>query len=45
MNFTQGRAGAAMSSTAQLHGRYRHNPEAVVYCDQDRENAGEDQVR
>lgn len=45
MNFSQGHADAAMSSTARQHSRYRHSQNAVFYLDEDRTEAGEDQVR
>ena len=45
MNFSEGRADVAMSSTARLHSRYRHSQNAEMYLDEDRLDAGEDQVR
>ena len=45
MNFRQGRADAAMHSTAQAHSSYRRSPGAVSYQEEDRKNSGEDEVK
>lgn len=44
MNFSKGRADAAMSSTAEAHSRYRQSQIVESYRDEDRENAREDEV-
>jgi Mg-chelatase subunit ChlD len=44
MNFSVGRASAAMSSAAQAHIRYRNNRGVPSFQDEDRKNAGEDEV-
>lgn len=45
MNFAAGRADAAMSSTAQAHMRYRNSRGVSSFLDEDRKDAGEDEVK
>lgn len=45
MNFFVGHAEPAMSSTAKAHRDYRHSLDAVSYQDEDRKDAGEDDVK
>lgn len=45
MNFSRGRAGAAMASTAERHRMYRNSKETIDYEQSDRDSAGEDEIR
>ncbi len=45
LNFMAGHGGKAMLSTARLHQKYRTSKSQVEYTDQDRNDAGEDQVK
>jgi len=44
MNFSAGRAGVAMRSTAHLHNLYRQGMQAPAFCEEDRQAAGEEDV-
>jgi len=45
LNFYLGQADKAMYSTAHAHSRYRHSKDAIAYSEEDRKNAGEEEVK